>query len=325
MVTQGAKKRKAIFEVYSKNFELTKKFLTDTSKIPKVDKLYVCPICLRAYDEGGLVQTYSDSLTLEDIPPKKLGGKPLILTCKVCNNASGGKLDLKLSKQRNVNSFLVGDENSSVNAQITLGENFKTAATLTVNHQNNLFRFQINSDQTSRVSEYITKASKENALEGHNINFSFQEPSRRISMIAQLRIAYLFAFFKFGYGFALNNSYQAIRDQIQYPEKEILSSFGVLDPVGVEHEGVLLVTEPKWLKSFLIVYRLRLQNKVERRGVLIPGPGDDAAKFYKGIKDLKSTTHLKYKTINTDIGKINEANDPALPIRIWREFNKDTQ
>src|SRR5690625_8043612 len=38
-------------------------------------------------------------LTLEDMPPKSLGGKPSALTCTSCNNKSGHERDARLSQK----------------------------------------------------------------------------------------------------------------------------------------------------------------------------------------------------------------------------------
>jgi hypothetical protein len=51
---------------------------------------YVCPICLRAFGELAL---YSAELTFEDVPPKAIGGRPLVLTCSICNTDRGSVID----------------------------------------------------------------------------------------------------------------------------------------------------------------------------------------------------------------------------------------
>lgn len=38
-------------------------------------------------------------LTLEDAPPKSLGGKAHVLTCKECNNKAGQKIDYHLTER----------------------------------------------------------------------------------------------------------------------------------------------------------------------------------------------------------------------------------
>lgn len=311
--------RRKIFDTYSKNWSDTRKFLSDLSLGQEYDKALLCPVCTKVFNEDGLSQNYSDSLTLEDIPPKRLGGKPLILTCKECNNFSGTKLDSKLFKQRHVNSFLKGDANSNVDVRVTIGDKLKTAAVLNIDKEKNLFSFKVKEDQTKRIGDYLTDLSRESSCEGTPINFTFQEPSRRLSGLAQLRIAYLIAFYKLGYGFILDKTYKLIREQIRNPEKEILPSFGILDPVGVSHDGLMIVTEPKEFRSIL-VYRLKLKNKTERRGVLIPGPSEDTLQFYEKTKELSSYVNFQYTPIDVDINFINTYGDPFIPFKIWHKF-----
>ena len=45
--------------------------------------LYACPICQRLFDVSAID---SGELTLEDSPPRSMGGKPIALTCKGCNS-----------------------------------------------------------------------------------------------------------------------------------------------------------------------------------------------------------------------------------------------
>src|SRR5918993_3412934 len=49
-------------------------------------KGYGCPICLRA-------SLHVASFTVEDVPLRKVGGRPLVLTCYRCNNDAGHQLD----------------------------------------------------------------------------------------------------------------------------------------------------------------------------------------------------------------------------------------
>ena len=55
---------------------------------------YCCPIC------GGFKSI--DELTLEHVPPKSMGGKEIILTCKACNNEAGSNIDLNIANQQNM-------------------------------------------------------------------------------------------------------------------------------------------------------------------------------------------------------------------------------
>ncbi|WP_394368459.1 HNH endonuclease [Adhaeribacter radiodurans] len=60
-------------------------------------KTYICPICLIKFSEEALSEKVKNNLTLEDAPPKSLGGSQIALTCKKCNNTCGHKVDFHLS------------------------------------------------------------------------------------------------------------------------------------------------------------------------------------------------------------------------------------
>src|SRR5688572_27922121 len=59
---------------------------------------YACPICLRIYPSA-------TGLTVEDVPPKAVGGRPLLLTCRECNSGSGAMLDWHWVKFVEVEGF----------------------------------------------------------------------------------------------------------------------------------------------------------------------------------------------------------------------------
>ena len=50
-----------------------------------------CPICLEAFTEAEAIE--GQTVTLEHVPPKALGGKPMCLTCTKCNVGAGQGVD----------------------------------------------------------------------------------------------------------------------------------------------------------------------------------------------------------------------------------------
>ena len=50
-----------------------------------------CPICLTSFTEEEAKA--GETVTLEHVPPKALGGSVLCLTCAPCNAGAGGSLD----------------------------------------------------------------------------------------------------------------------------------------------------------------------------------------------------------------------------------------
>lgn len=59
-------------------------------QLPSVDDYYACPCCLGVYPRAAVA---ARALTIEDVPPKVLGGHPMLLTCVQCNSSSGTNFD----------------------------------------------------------------------------------------------------------------------------------------------------------------------------------------------------------------------------------------
>jgi hypothetical protein len=86
-------------------------------------KGYACPICVRA-------TTSVAALTAEDVPPRHVGGKPLILTCERCNSKGGWQLDVHWRHLHDVESFLRGELSQPLTVQLEIG-GARTTAKLT--------------------------------------------------------------------------------------------------------------------------------------------------------------------------------------------------
>src|SRR5882724_8834404 len=106
-MSEGEIKREGIFKFYSDHLQLlAKENLADKIYLEK--RVYICPVCLSEFSS---VNMDDNPLTLEDAPPKSLGGTANVLTCKRCNNTAGHKIDFHLTeKLRELDSqkFLLG-------------------------------------------------------------------------------------------------------------------------------------------------------------------------------------------------------------------------
>ncbi len=65
-MSKGEAKRQVIFDIYKDNLNL----LIENGFVTRVKDFYLCPICLRPNAD---IKS-KDPLTLEDAPPKSLGG-----------------------------------------------------------------------------------------------------------------------------------------------------------------------------------------------------------------------------------------------------------
>ena len=128
-MTIREKLRSKLFKKYSYNLDLIKKY--DFINLePNIPKSYICPLCIRLFTEKDLDQAVKNCLTLEDIPPKSLGGKPILLTCKECNNESGTKLDEQLRKKLIFDEFNQKVPGSQVDAKMTFASSLSTSCAL---------------------------------------------------------------------------------------------------------------------------------------------------------------------------------------------------
>jgi hypothetical protein len=68
---------------------------------PKPPEAYLCPLCLDFFTGE---QLDAGVLTDEHVPPEAVGGKPLVLTCLLCNRA-GSLLDEAMADDEKLRTF----------------------------------------------------------------------------------------------------------------------------------------------------------------------------------------------------------------------------
>lgn len=88
---------------------------------------YVCPLCWQLFDETEL-EPPEPGLTVEDVPPLSVGGAPMVLTCKPCNNRAGTRVDADAGRHAELRQMLDGEGGSmtvtvdgGVTAELELG------------------------------------------------------------------------------------------------------------------------------------------------------------------------------------------------------------
>ncbi len=74
-------------------------------QLPSTGDYYACPCCLRAYPRAAVAARV---LTIEDVPPRALGGRPMLLTCAECNSRSGTNFDAHAAQKATADAFLRG-------------------------------------------------------------------------------------------------------------------------------------------------------------------------------------------------------------------------
>jgi hypothetical protein len=87
--------------------------------LPEGEAVYPCPLCGNGFTKEALVQ---DILTAEDVPPKSVGGRKILLTCQPCNNDQGSEIDSHAVKREKFVDSLTGRRIWPFEGQHTVGD-----------------------------------------------------------------------------------------------------------------------------------------------------------------------------------------------------------
>jgi len=309
------------FNRYAQNWEIIKQHINPKLQ-PDLTDVFLCPICFerRAYLREAI---YEDLLSLEHIPPEKLGGQVRTLTCKECNNRAGTELDRHFILEQNFKEFAMGVPGSSYDAKYSFNDSPKIDATIV---RPNPETWQIVGDpkrtnprSLEEVSEIIRNVLQ---TEGLNVTLSFRLYKKGRPEIAHLRTAYLWAFSVYGYCFLFNENSKTICKQINNPDEDILPTLGIFPEVGFPDEalGLNIIYEPKNLRAYLVVFDIvTARNTKSRYGVILPHPYPDGLNIYQRLLDRdKTSIQLKLKTVDKDFDFIQKA--PFSSLEVWRHF-----
>lgn len=302
MKKKNKNKRETIFKLFSQNLEWIKEHPSISFK-PDFINGYICPLCFDVFFEKDLDITLSNHLTLEDIPPEKLGGKPRALTCKSCNSKSGHKLDVHLLNSLmkiDFHSFLPNARTNTafelngnkVNGIVVIDEKGTMKLDLQTKRSNPKQSKQFMNDLILPQTIYNPMFYPEKAFEPRQLTTKFTlKPlsisDERRSEVALLRIAYLIAFCTFGNGFLINGNLYKIREQILNPDKNILPKvFWIKFDFPEEFLGINIIKSPKELRCFLIIFNLSTKSKSRQFAIALPGQSDPGLKIYDYIENI---------------------------------------
>ena len=216
-MTDNDKRRLSLFDKYSSHLQL----MCNAGIIKyelQFETTYICPVCIRHFSKNDLDQSAGNPLTLEDAPPKSLGGKANILTCRECNNGAGQQIDFHLTERMNEldqHQFVPGVEfhpefdhnGTTVQGTVKVSKEGVVDA-----------RHSIKKNNPIKLNEYIATTGKDDII---NIKYRDSKVDIFRLQLALLKTAYLMVFEKYGYSFILNPTYDRLREQLRNPDKEI--------------------------------------------------------------------------------------------------------
>ena len=279
-----AKRKLHLFKLYRRNIEL----LCENPRYSReaLKDIVICPICFHTFKESDVAKRGENNyLTIEHVPPQYLGGRTEVLTCFKCNNLfSEFDKELLYVPQR--------PDSKVVNWRAKVKSNEDKFGTITeFDFNTNVFKFTLsNSDDLTKFVE-LTKGKNQ-------FNLEIKDKTKAVGTNL-LKIAYLLAFHKFGYGLIMQPQYNVIREQILNPYETILDNHGVvhfnhsLDLPG----GIFIVKQPREFVSLLVRFSLAKQNgTADMYSVHLASPAVDVVDFYKRLSSVSKG--VKYVVSN---------------------------
>lgn len=200
-----------------------------------VNDVYACPLCLDAHSRECLAMT-EPHLTIEDVPPKSVGGRPLVLTCKTCNNEAGTKLDAKLAERADLMRALKGEKATRPP---------KLTATFAVGPDRNEVQLSglPGPGPSIRFHAEAVRRKLGGPAQATKVTIPLNDRQVQLSM---LRAAFLGAFAQLGYRYALCSQLDVVRQQLAEPDDQVIGQwvFYLVDPAMRRERFFMEIVEP---------------------------------------------------------------------------------
>lgn len=184
-------KRESIIEECSKQIEAIPFVTSDGVEVRMAD-VYICPLCLHLYAIA------HEALTLEHVPPESVGGKPILVTCKTCNNTQGADLDVYLTNELEISHNLKHLDTIPRKSRVAFnGVEINCQTTFSKSEG---FKFMITPANNNPIEFEGFMKEVWNAKEGYEIkltaNITHRKRDTDLAKIALLKSAFLMAFQK---------------------------------------------------------------------------------------------------------------------------------
>lgn len=217
---------------------------------PAAPEVYGCPICLTGFDSP-------EDLTLEDVPPQSIGGKPLVLTCSRCNHTSGHELDVHIKLGLDLQEFAAGKR--PLDARLTQFGQTVTAEARIDGDNVQLLGVRQRTDPKAHAAwtAGLESASAAGSFDWDvTVDFKTSHNARR-ETVAWLRVGYLYAFAALGYTFVMRPELDPVRQQILRPDTGTVLKLVKQTP-SPKQEGIVFIDTPDEMRSIAVIIRNRI-------------------------------------------------------------------
>lgn len=270
-ISRGKVRTQTLFDKYKTNLN----FVVDNGFLDGDKDFYICPICLKEHKNIN----ENDPLSLEDAPPKALGGKANTLTCTKCNNKCGVTIDNQLVKrlrQMEQEGFFPF-----------------TTAKVEMEHKETVVKglLRVDKDGNPEISvkkeknqpEKYEKFTDNVNDEVVHVKIDKEKLNKDYIEFALLKTAYMLFFEKTGYAYIYDDCFDIIRKQIQHPEERLIpEKFYFMPPYPKEMSGVYFILD-KGIESVFVMFNIDTDTYNKTFGVLLPLGENTLAKIQRKL------------------------------------------
>ena len=227
-----------------------------------------------------LRQNSNNHLTLEDVPPKKLNGIPLLLTCKKCNNINGSIYDSHISKWFKAYRAIEGQGDLDFKMSIDSSNPFK----MKLARDKEKERIDITSNPKNPYA-------KKNVANMHDkgkgeVKYIFDLGDGEKINDGLLRFSYLYAFYYFGYSYIFSPGGRFINDFLTFNKNKGLKPFVISEKLDDLEQGIYIITTTSKIDLFLVI--LKFGSIVKKNvGIILPKPQVEHLNDFKSLNKEK--------------------------------------
>lgn len=215
---------------------------------------YFCPLCLTGFSERDL---QSGRLSVEHVPAESVGGRPLCLTCKACNDHFGHSVEPHVREHEDWYQFLVGGEVASRKATLTVGPHEVPVRFSADRHHLKAFVEeraappQVAAGALESMAEFQRSAPDDFEMK---LSLGAYDPA--LVATGWVKSAVLAYFAALGYSFVVREEMQQLRRELRAPAadaRQVRAAYRFLPKAKPQRRGgqLLIVDSPEALRSFL--------------------------------------------------------------------------
>lgn len=248
------------------------------SAYPSAPDCFVCPLCLRAFLPHFLDQ---DVITIEHVPPRAVGGRRLVLTCRDCNSLAGHNLDSHAAAFDQIVRFAHGTMTQASRVEMRIGSNTVHGDIIADGKD---IKVQVLDEPRGNrkgtadaLTTYFDNMIESGSWSDDEITVTIKNGyDGKSAKVSWLRSAYLAAFAVYGYSYILHPEMDIVRQQIQRPADDLINVFHMTDPdASADTREIIEISAPEWIRSIVV--------KMGQWIVFLPVP-DAAPGLYSRIR-----------------------------------------